>query len=146
MEGFVYGMKVHLGVDYDSGLIHSVVTTAASMYDLTPAAELLHGDEEVVSADAGYQGIATRLAMAGKTTALRVAMWPGTRRDLPDTPEGRVIDLIVMAKAHIRAKGEHPFRVIYTTTAGGHSSCSGFRRPGCEALLRAVARSMWLPC
>jgi IS5 family transposase len=53
-----YGMKVHIGVDKDSGLIHSVVTTAANVHDLTPAAELLHGDEEVVYADAGYQGIA----------------------------------------------------------------------------------------
>ena len=51
-----FGMKVHIGVDKDSGLIHSVVTTAANVHDLTPAAALLHGDEEVVYADAGYQG------------------------------------------------------------------------------------------
>jgi IS5 family transposase len=40
-----YGMKVHIGVDKDSGLIHSVVTTAANVHDLIPAAELLHGGE-----------------------------------------------------------------------------------------------------
>ena len=51
-----FGMKVHIGVDKDSGLIHSVVTTAANVHDLTPAAELLHGDEEVIYGDAGYQG------------------------------------------------------------------------------------------
>ena len=39
-----FGMKVHIGVDKDSGLIHSVVTTSANVHDLTPAAELLHGD------------------------------------------------------------------------------------------------------
>jgi IS5 family transposase len=44
-EGFAYGMKVHAGVDKDSGLIHSVVVTAANVHDLTPAAELLHGDD-----------------------------------------------------------------------------------------------------
>ena len=43
-----YGMKVHVGVDKDSGLIHSVVSTAANVHDLTPASELLHGDEELV--------------------------------------------------------------------------------------------------
>jgi len=48
-----FGMKVHIGVDKDSGLIHSVVTTAANVHDLTTAAELLHGDEEVVYGDAG---------------------------------------------------------------------------------------------
>ena len=61
-------MKVHAGVDKDSGLIHSVVVTAANVHDLTPAADLLHGDEEVVYADAGYQCIAKRPELAGKTT------------------------------------------------------------------------------
>ena len=50
--------------------------------------------------------------MSGKTTEFRVAMRPGKRRVLPDTPEGRLQDLIETAKAHIRSKGEHPFRVI----------------------------------
>jgi transposase, IS5 family len=111
-EGCAYGMKVHAGVDKDSGLIHSVVTTAANVHDLTPAAELLHGDEEVVYGDAGYQGITKRPEMAGKTAEFRVAMRPGKRRALPDTPEGRLEDLIEAAKAHVRAKVEHPFRVI----------------------------------
>jgi IS5 family transposase len=50
--------------------------------------------------------------MAGKTMEFRVAMRPGKRRALPDTPEGRLQDLIETAKPHIRSKGEHPFRVI----------------------------------
>jgi IS5 family transposase len=105
-------MKVHAGVDKDSGLIHSVVVSAANVHDLTPAAELLHGDEKVVYADAGYQGNAKRAEMAGKSTEFRVAMRPGKRRSLPDTPEGRLQDLIETAKAHVRSKGERPFRVI----------------------------------
>ena len=105
-------MKLHAGVDKDSGLIHSVVVTAANMHDLIPAAELLHGDEEVVYGDAGYQGIAKRPEMAGAAAEFRVAMRPGKRRSLPDTPDGRLQDLIETAKAHIRAKVEHPFRVI----------------------------------
>ena len=40
-------MKVHAGDDNASGLLYSVVTTAANAHDLTPAAVLLHGDEEV---------------------------------------------------------------------------------------------------
>ena len=43
-EGCAYGMKVHHDVDKDSALIHLVVTTAANMHHLPPAAELLHGD------------------------------------------------------------------------------------------------------
>ena len=103
---------IQAGVDKDSGLIHSVAVTPANVHDLTPVAELLHGDEEVVYGDAGYQGIGKRPEMAGKTTKFRVAMRPGKRRALPDTPEGKLQDLIETAKAHIRSKVEHPFRVI----------------------------------
>jgi len=111
-EGFAYGMKVHTGVDKDSGLIHSVAVTAANVHDLTPAGELLHGDEEVVYGDAGYQGIAKRPEMSCAAAEFRVAMRPGKRRALPDTPEGKLQDLIETAKAHVRSKVEHPFRVI----------------------------------
>jgi transposase, IS5 family len=111
-EGFAYGMKLHIGVDKDYGLIRSVVTTAANVHDLTTAAELLHGDEEVVYGDAGYQGIAKRPEMAGAAAKFRVAMRPGKCRALPDTPKGILQDLIEAAKAHVRAKVEHPFRVI----------------------------------
>ncbi len=58
-------MMVHAGMDKDSGLIHSVVVIAANVHDLTPVAELLHGDEEVAYGDAGYQGIAKRPELAG---------------------------------------------------------------------------------
>ena len=60
-----FGMKVHIGVDKDSGLIHSVETTSANVHDITRAAQLLHGEEEVVYGDAGYQGIEKRAEMAG---------------------------------------------------------------------------------
>jgi len=98
-----FGMKVHIGVDSESGLIHSVETTAAHVHDLTPAADLLHGEETVVYADAGYQGIEKRDEMKGRGIGFRVAMRPGKRRVLPDTPEGRLDDLVETAKAHIRA-------------------------------------------
>jgi IS5 family transposase len=64
-EGFAYGMKVHAGVDKDSGLIHSVVVTAANVHDLTPAAELLHGDEEVVYGDRANAELSMIPPMAG---------------------------------------------------------------------------------
>ena len=66
----------------------------------------------MVYGDAGYQGIAKRLEMTGKTREFRVAMRPGKCRALPDTPEGRLQDLIEAAKPHISSKGEHPFQVI----------------------------------
>jgi len=107
-----FGMKVHAGVNKDSGLIHSARVTAANVHVLTPAAELLHGDEDVVYRDAGYQGIAKKPEMAGKRKEFRVAMRPGKRRDLPDNPKGRMQDPIETARAHARSKDELPFWVI----------------------------------
>jgi IS5 family transposase len=139
-----YGMKVHIGVDKDSGLIHSVETTAANVHDLTPAAELLHGDEQVVYADAGYQGIEKRPEMEGKTTTFRIAMRPGKRRALPDTAEGRLDDLVETAKAHIRAKGEHPFRVIKQQFGFQKTRLRGMVKNRCKVNVLAALTNLFL--
>jgi IS5 family transposase len=139
-----FGMKDHIGADKDSGLIHSVVVTAANVHDLTPAGELLHGDEEVVYADAGYQGIARRPEMMRKTTEFRVAMRPGKRRALPDTPDGRLQDLIETAKAHVRAKGEHPFRVIKQQLGFQKPRLSGMAKNRCKVNVIAALTNLFL--
>jgi IS5 family transposase len=139
-----YGMKVHIGVDKDSGLIHSVETTAANVHDLTPAAELLHGDEEVVYADAGYQGIEKRPEMEGKSTTFRIAMRPGKRRALPDTAEGRLDNLVETAKAHIRAKGEHPFRVIKQQFGFQKTRLRGMEKNRCKVNVLAALTNLFL--
>jgi IS5 family transposase len=136
-------MQVHAGVDKDSGLIHSVVVTAANVHDLTPAAELLHGDEEVVYGDAGYQGIAKRAEMAGKTAEFRVAMRPGKRRALPDTAEGKLLDLIETAKAHIRCKVEHPFRVIKQQLVFRKTRLRGLTKNRCKINLLAALSNLY---
>jgi transposase, IS5 family len=55
-----FGMKAHISVDAESGLVHTVIGTAANVNDVTQGAALLHGEEEVVFADAGYRGIDKR--------------------------------------------------------------------------------------
>ena len=50
--------------------------------------------------------------MAGKPIEFRVAMRPCKRRALLANQDGRVLELVEIAKAHIRAKVEHPFWVI----------------------------------
>ena len=139
-----FGMKVHAGVDKDSGLIHSVVTTAANVHDLTTAAELLHGDEEGVYGDAGYQGIAKRPEMAGTAAEFRVAMRPGKRRALPDTPDGRLQDLIETAKAHVRAKVEHPFRVIKHQFGFQKTQLRGLAKNRCKINVLAALTNLFL--
>ena len=53
-------MKAHIGVDAESGLVHTVIGTAANVNDVTQAAALLHGEEKVVFADAGYRGVGAK--------------------------------------------------------------------------------------
>ena len=139
-----FGMKVHIGVDKDTGLIHAVETTAANVHDLTPAAELLHGEETVVYADAGYQGIEKRPEMEGKGIGFRVAMRPGKRRALPDTPEGRLDDLIETAKAHIRAKVEHPFRVIKRQFGFQNTRLRGMIKNRCKVNVLAALANLFM--
>ena len=141
---WTFGMKVHTGVDKDTGLIHSVETTAANVHDLTPAAELLHGEETVVYADAGYQGIEKRAEMEGKGIGFRVAMRPGKRRALPDTPEGRVDDLIETAKAHIRAKVEHPFRVMKRQFGFQKTRLRGMLKNRCKINVLAALTNLFM--
>jgi IS5 family transposase len=55
-----FGMKAHLGVDAQPGLVHTVIGTAANLHDLTTAESLLYGTETDVYADARYRGIEKR--------------------------------------------------------------------------------------
>jgi IS5 family transposase len=106
-----FGMKAHIGVDADSGLVHTVIGTAANVNDVTQGHGLLHGHEDVVFADAGYQGAMKREDATG--VPWQVAMRPGKRRALDKSnPIDALTDKIEKLKASVRAKVEHPFRVV----------------------------------
>jgi IS5 family transposase len=86
---------------------------AANVNDVTQAAALLHGSEEVVFADAGYRGVTKREETRGLKVDWHIAMRPGQRRALDPTCEvNRLLDKVEQLKASVRAKVEHPFRVI----------------------------------
>jgi IS5 family transposase len=105
-----FGMKAHIGVDADSGLVHTVTTTAANEADVEQVADLLHGKEEQVWADSGYRGAPTRVKR--DDLQWHIAARPS---DIAKLPEGRAKTKVQKAehrKASVRAKVEHPFRVI----------------------------------
>ena len=101
-----FGMKAHIGVDSETGIVHSLSTTGANAHDVTETHNLLHGGERVVWGDAGYQGVHKREENLGLGVEWRVAMRPGKRRQLESGSEE---DLAEKAKASMRAKVEHPF-------------------------------------
>ena len=107
-----FGMKAHIGVDADSGLVHTVKGTAGHIHDITEGHSLLHGQEKVVFADAGYQGVDKR-ADAKPEVQWHVAMRPGKRKALDKSHAAdAMLDEAEKLKAGVRAKVEHPFRVI----------------------------------
>ena len=107
-----FGMKAHIGVDAESGLVHTVRGTAGHVNDIAEANALLHGHERVAFGDAGYQGIENR-ADTHADVAWHVAMRPGKRKALNKENEAdALLDKAEKLKAGIRAKVEHPFRVI----------------------------------
>ena len=83
-----------------------MVVRATNVRDLNHAAELLQCEEVVVYGDAGCQRIAKRPETTDSTREFRVSMRPGKRSGFPNTPEGRLQDLIEQAKAHLRSKVE----------------------------------------
>ena len=110
---YYFGMKAHIGVDADSGLVHSVVGTAANVSDISQVDQLLHGEETMVGADAGYTGIEKRPEHEGRQVVWQVAARRSTYKKLDkDSALYKATRKIEKAKAQIRSKVEHPFRVI----------------------------------
>jgi IS5 family transposase len=111
-QQWYFGMKAHIGVDAESGLVHTVRGTAGSVNDVVEANALLHGEETDVFGDAGYRG-ADKRPDANPAVQWHIAMRPGQRRALDKaSPKGHLAEQIERIKASIRAKVEHPFRVI----------------------------------
>lgn len=110
---YFFGMKAHIGTDVESGLVHHVHGTAANVADVTQVAELLHGDENAVYADAGYTGIEKREEHKGRKVIWQIAARRSTYTKLSKRSliykTKREIERV---KAQTRAKVEHPFRVI----------------------------------
>ncbi|HHM8127192.1 TPA: IS5 family transposase [Pseudomonas aeruginosa] len=108
-----FGMKAHIGADAESGLVHSVVGTAANVADVTQVDRLLHGEENVVCADAGYTGVEKREEHAGRQVIWQIAARRSTyQQHGKRSVLYKQIRKIEKAKAQVRAKVEHPFRVI----------------------------------
>ena len=105
-----FGMKMHIGVDDQDGLIHTMASTAANVSDVVMAGGLLHGEERRVHGDAGYLGIDKRQENEYRQGInWQIALRPGQRRAMdPASPQARA----EKRKASIRAKVEHPFRSL----------------------------------
>ncbi len=107
-----FGMKAHIGVDVHSGLVHTVAGMAANVSDVSQVHALLHGQEEMVLGDAGYRGVDKRPEnVARQVNNWHVAMKRGERKVLTGRLS-RMKERMERVTASLRARVEHPFRVI----------------------------------
>jgi len=109
-----FGMKAHIGVDAQSGLVHSVSGTAANVADIAQTHALLHGEEKQAYADAGYLGVEKReeIATGSPDVEWHVAAKRGKVKAMA---EGLLKELTVRlerVKAQVRARVEHPFHIL----------------------------------
>ncbi|AVQ06700.1 IS5 family transposase [Xanthomonas vasicola] len=107
-----FGMKAHIGVDEFSGLVHHVHCTAANVADVTVMHTLLHGKEDSVFGDSGYTGADKREELQDCEAAFFIAARPSTIQGIGNNRERARQQRWEHFKASVRAKVEHPFRVI----------------------------------
>ena len=106
-----FGMKAHIGADAESGLMHTVAATAANASDVTEVDKLLHGKETCVYADVGYTGAEKRVKPK-HGRAWFIAVKRGEVKAIADRELRDLHEQIEHLKTSVRAKVEHPFRVL----------------------------------
>lgn len=104
-----FGIKAHSGVDVTAGLVHTVVGTAVNVHEATLAHKLAHAGETEAFADASYQGMSRRKVTQGDQANWYVVKRKALRKS---TPMGARMGKLEHATVRIRAKAEHPFRMI----------------------------------
>src|SRR5215207_9189050 len=106
-----FGMKAHIGVDVASGVVHTVVGTAANEADINQMAAVLHGREEAVFADAGYTGADKRPEHADREVSWDIAMKRSIVKALPKGLRDWA-EAVERALSQVRAWVEHPFHIV----------------------------------
>ncbi|MGH8401869.1 MAG: IS5 family transposase [Gammaproteobacteria bacterium] len=138
-----FGMKAHIGVDVNTGQVHTVTATAANVADVAEVPKLLHGKETSVYADAGYIGAEQRVPVkrgrdwfiAAKRSKVK-AIEDAELRDLTEQIEHR--------KASIRAAVEHPFRVLKRQFGYVKVRYKGLAKNGAQVMTLFALANLWM--
>jgi IS5 family transposase len=143
-EQWFFGMKAHIGVDDASGLVHHVECTAANVSDVTQAHKLLHGKEDVVIGDSGYTGVEKREEMKGVNAAFLIAEKPSKIRAMKTRREQQQAWSLERLKASVRAKVEHPFRVIKRQFGYTRVRYRGIAKNAAQVLTLFALSNLWM--
>src|SRR3954466_11368253 len=121
-----FGMKEHIGVDVASGVVHTVVGTAANEADINQMAAVLHGAEEDVFADAGYTGADKRPEHEDRDVCWNIAIKRSIIKALPKGLRD-LAEPVERALAQVRAWVEHAFHIVKNPGLRRGRLCSGIR-------------------
>ena len=138
-QQWYFGMKLHIGVDSQSGLAHSAVVTAANVHDKHPLPDLLHGNEKRVYGDSAYASqkglIRSKAAKAKNFTNQR------SRRNGIINEETRSKN---RNKSRIRARVEHVFGVVKRLWGFGKVRYRGLQKNATRAFTALALANIYL--
>lgn len=124
--------------------VHTVRGTSGNVSDVLEADSLLHGDETEAFGDAGYPGVHKRPDVRAGVN-WHVAMKPGKRRVLDKSkPLNALVDQVERIKAGIRAKVEHPFRVIKRQFGYTKVRYRGLRKNTAQLMTLFALSNLWM--
>ena len=125
--------------------MHSVVVTAANIADITQVDKLLHGDENVVCADAVYTGVEKRPEHEGRQVIWQIAARRSTYKKYGKRSAlCKAVRKIEKAKAQVRAKVEHPFRVIKRQFGYTKVRFRGLAKNAAQMVTLFALSSLWM--
>lgn len=139
-----FGMKAHIGVDDESGLVHSVECTSANEADITQMHKLLHGKEDTVCGDSGYTGAEKRDELHAVKARFLIAEKPSKLRRIRGKRDRAWADRWERMKASLRAKVEHPFRVIKRQFGYVKVRYRGIAKNASQVLTLFMLSNLWM--
>jgi IS5 family transposase len=139
-----FGMKAHIGADVESGLVHTVTVTAANVADVAETGNLLHGEEKSVHADAGYTGAEKREDLTDCKADFHIAAKRGSVKALPEGELKEATKHLEYIKAAIRARVEHPFRVVKRQFGFQKVRFAGLAKNTAQVVTLFALSNLWL--
>jgi transposase, IS5 family len=134
-----FGMKLHIGVDSQTGLAHSAVVTSANVHDKHPLPELMHGAEKRLYGDSAYASqqalIHSKAPQAQDWTNQRVR--PGSATEELDRIVNRV-------KSRVRSRVEHVFAVVKRLWGFGKVRYRGLAKNATRAFVATGLANIYL--
>lgn len=138
-QQWYFGMKLHIGVDSQSGLTHSAVVTAANVHDKHPLPDLLHGQERRVYGDSAYAS--QKALIGGKSPKAKDFTNQRTRRN-------GIVDEALKAKnrnkSRIRSRVEHVFGVVKRLWGFGKVRYRGLAKNATRAFTALALANLYL--